>query len=174
MLQFAQIFITLYFIAKYLIKNMHLLHRSPSLLIALSILLFLSSCREPKELEYRDFKNLSTENLGFSSSTIKVDLIYYNPNNFGLQLKRTDLDVFINGNLLGHTAQDYQISIPRRGEFTLPLKIDVDMKNAYKNAFPALFGKEVMVKITGKVKVGKANVFKSFNVNYEGKQKFSL
>jgi LEA14-like dessication related protein len=153
---------------------MHLLHRSPSLLIALSILLFLSSCREPKELEYRDFKNLSTENLGFSSSTIKVDLIYYNPNNFGLQLKRTDLDVFINGNLLGHTAQDYQISIPRRGEFTLPLKIDVDMKNAYKNAFPALFGKEVMVKITGKVKVGKANVFKSFNVNYEGKQKFSL
>jgi LEA14-like dessication related protein len=153
---------------------MHLLHHSPSLLIALSILLFLSSCREPKELEYRDFKNLSTENLGFSSSTIKVDLIYYNPNNFGLQLKRTDLDVFINGNLLGHTAQDYQISIPRRGEFTLPLKIDVDMKNAYKNAFPALFGKEVMVKITGKVKVGKANVFKSFNVNYEGKQKFSL
>lgn len=153
---------------------MHLLHRSPSLLIVLSIVLLLSSCREPKELEYRDFKNLSTENLGFSSSTIKVDLIYYNPNNFGLQLKRTDLDVFINGNLLGHTAQDYQISIPRKGEFTLPLKIDVDMKNAYKNAFPALFGKEVMVKITGKVKVGKANVFKSFNVNYEGKQKFSL
>jgi LEA14-like dessication related protein len=153
---------------------MHLLHRSPSLLIVLSILLFMPSCRAPKELEYRDFKNLSTENLGFSSSTIKVDLIYYNPNNFGLQLKRTDLDVYINGNLLGHTAQDYQISIPRRGEFTLPLKIDVDMKNAYKNAFPALFGKEVMVKITGKVKVGKANVFKSFNVNYEGKQKFSL
>jgi LEA14-like dessication related protein len=153
---------------------MHLLHRSPSLLIVLIMLLFLSSCREPRELEYRDFKNLSTENLGFSSSTIKVDLVYYNPNNFGLQLKRTDLDVFINGNLLGHTAQDYQISIPRRGEFTLPLKIDVDMKNAYKNAFPALFGKEVMVKITGKVKVGKANVFKSFNVNYEGKQKFSL
>jgi LEA14-like dessication related protein len=153
---------------------MRLLHRSPSLLIVLSSLLFMSSCREPRELEYRDFKNLSTENLGFSSSTIKVDLVYYNPNNFGLQLKRTDLDVYINGNLLGHTAQDYQISIPRRGEFTLPLKIDVDMKNAYKNAFPALFGKEVMVKITGKVKVGKANVFKSFNVNYEGKQKFSL
>jgi LEA14-like dessication related protein len=155
-------------------KNMFLLRRSPSLLILLSALLFMPSCREPKELEYRDFKNLATENLGFSSSTIKVDLIYYNPNNFGLQLKRTDLDVFINGNLLGHTAQDYQISIPRKGEFTLPLKIEVDMKNAYKNALPALFGKEVMVKITGKVKVGKANVFKSFNVNYEGKQKFSL
>jgi LEA14-like dessication related protein len=153
---------------------MKLIQRSPSLSIILVALIFMSSCREPKELEYRDFKNLSTESLGFSSSVLKVDLVYYNPNNFGLQLKRTDLDIFIDGNLLGHTAQDYQISIPRRGEFTLPLKIDVDMKNAYKNAFPALFGKEVMVKVLGKVKVGKANIYKSFNVNYEGKQKFSL
>jgi LEA14-like dessication related protein len=153
---------------------MKFIKRSPSLSVFLIGLFFMTSCRTPKELEYRDFKNLSTESLGFSSSILKVDLIYYNPNNFGLQLKRTDLDIFINGNLLGHTAQDYQINIPRRGEFALPLKIDLDMKNAYKNVFPALFGKEVMLKIIGKVKVGKANVFKSFDVNYEGKQKFSL
>lgn len=137
-------------------------------------LLFLLSCREPKELEYRDFKNLSTEKLGFSTSTIKLDLIYYNPNNFGLELKRTDLDIYINGNLLGHTAQEYQIHIPKKGEFALPLSIEVDMKNAYKNALPALFGQEVLVKVTGKVKLGKANVYKSFPVNYEGKQKFSI
>ena len=147
---------------------------SPFIPAVFILLLFMSSCREPKELEYRDFKNLSSDKLGFSTSTFKVDLIYYNPNNFGLQLKRTDLDVYIDSNYLGHTAQDYQITIPRRGEFTLPLSIEVDMKNAYKNAIPALFGKEVMVKIIGKVKLGKANVYKSFNVNYQGKQKFSL
>ena len=134
----------------------------------------MTSCREPKELEYRDFKNLSSDKLGFSSSTFKVELVYYNPNNFGLQLKRTDLDVYIDSNYLGHTAQDYQINIPKKGEFTLPLSIEVDMKNAYKNAIPVLLGKEVLVRVTGKVKVGKANVFKSFNVNYEGKQKFSF
>jgi LEA14-like dessication related protein len=147
----------------------------PSLIIAIFIsLFFMSSCRAPKDLEYRTFQNLSSEKLGFSTSTFKVDLIYYNPNNFGLQLKRTDLDVYIDSNYLGHTAQDYQINIPRRGEFTLPLSIEVDMKNAYKNAIPALFGKEVLVRVTGKIKIGKANVFKSFNVNYEGKQTFSL
>ena len=52
--------------------------------------------------------------------------------------------------------------------------IEVDMKNAYKNAVPALFGKEVLVRVIGKVMLGKANVYKSFNVNYEGKQKFSF
>ncbi len=147
---------------------------SSPLLTFIGILIFMSSCRGPKELEYRDFKNLSSEKLGFSSSTFKVELIYYNPNNYGVQLKRADLDIFIDGNFLGHTAQDYQIHIPRRGEFTLPLKIEVDMKNAYKNAFPALFGNEVLVKILGKVKLGKANVYKSFDVKYEGKQKFTF
>lgn len=148
--------------------------RFSPVLFTLICTLFFASCREPKELEYRDFKNLSTEKLGFSSSTIKLDLIYYNPNNFGLELKRTDLDIFINGNYLGHTAQEYQIHIPKKGEFALPLTIEVDMKNAYKNALPALFGQEVLVKVTGKVKLGKANVYKSFAVDYEGKQKFSL
>ena len=143
-------------------------------LVFILLMLFMPSCREPKELEYRNFKNLSSEKLGFSSSTFKVDLIYYNPNNFGVQLKRTDLDIYIDGNYLGHTAQDYQINIPRRGEFTLPIKVEVDMKNAYKNAFPALFGNEVLVKIVGKVKLGKANVYKSFDVNYEGRQKFTF
>lgn len=80
----------------------------------------MSSCREPKELEYRDFKNLSSEKLSFSSSTFKLDLIYYNPNNFGLQLKRTDLDIFIDSNYLGHTEQDYQIDIPKEGNLLYP------------------------------------------------------
>lgn len=146
----------------------------PTLYLIFLFISFMTSCREPKELEYRDFKNLSTEKLGFSTSTIKLDLVYFNPNNFGLELKRTDLDIFINGNYLGHTSQEYQIHIPRKDEFTLPLTIEVDMKNAYKNALPALFGQEVLIKVTGKVKLGKANVYKSFPVNYEGKQKFSL
>lgn len=133
-----------------------------------------TSCQAPKDLVYRDFTNLKLEKLGFGSSTLKLDLIYYNPNNFGLQLKSTDLDIFIDGNYLGHSAQDYQITIPKLADFTLPLQVDVDMKNLLKNALTSILGKEVMVKVTGKVKLGKANVFKIFPVNYEGLQKFSV
>ncbi len=135
---------------------------------------FASSCQAPKELEYRDFKNLKVEKLGFGASSLKLDVIYYNPNNFGLQLKYTDLDIFIDGNYLGHSSQDYQISIQRLSEFTLPLQINLDMQNLLKNALPTFLGKEVTVKITGKVKLGKANVYKTFPVNYEGKQRFTV
>jgi len=142
-------------------------------IIAGSIIFFTSSCQAPKELVYRDFKNLTVEKMGFASTTLKVDLIYYNPNNFGLQLKYTDLDIYVDNNYLGHSSQDYQITIPRLAEFTMPLAIEVDMKNLLKNAIPTLLGKDVMVKVTGTVKLGKANVYKTFPVSYEGLQRFS-
>lgn len=136
--------------------------------------IFTPSCQAPKELVYRDFKNFTVDKIGFASTMLKLDLIYYNPNNFGLQLKYTDLDIFVDNNYLGHSSQDFQITIPRLAEFTLPLQIQLDMKNLMKNAIPTmLMGKEVMVKVTGTVKLGKANVYKTFPVNYEGLQKFS-
>jgi LEA14-like dessication related protein len=139
-----------------------------------TVIIIATSCQAPKDLVYRDFKNLKVEKLGFGATTLKIDLIYYNPNNFGLQLKYTDLDIYIDDNYLGHSAQDYQITIPRLAEFTLPLEVKVDMKNILRNALSSVLGKEVMVKVTGSVKLGKANVYKTFKVNYEGKQKFSV
>jgi LEA14-like dessication related protein len=112
--------------------------------------------------------------MGFASSAIKMDLVYYNPNNFGLQLKRTDLDIYIDSTYLGHTSQEYQITIPKKREFTLPVKVDVDMKNVLKNALYTAFKKEVTVKITGTVKIGKMNVYKSFKVDYTGQHSIDL
>ncbi len=134
----------------------------------------LYSCSTPKDLEYRDFKNLTVEKLGVSATTLKMDLVYYNPNNFGMQLTNTDLDVFINNNYLGKTSQEYQVNIPKREEFSIPIKIDVDMKNLLKNGLTTFLSNEVLVKLTGTVRVGKLNVFKTFPVNYEGKQQFSF
>jgi Conserved secreted protein len=132
------------------------------------------SCSAPKELEYQDYKNLHVEKMGFTSSKVNLDLQYYNPNNFGLQLRRTDLDIFINNVFLGHSASDTMINIPRRDTFLLPIKFDLDMKNMFKNAWNSIVGTEVTVKVTGKIKVGKANVFMSMPINYEGKHKLSF
>lgn len=125
-------------------------------------------------IEYLDYKNFGLQKLGFTTSQVKLDLQYFNPNNFGLQLKGTDLDIFINNNFLGHTESDTLINIPRRDTFLIPVKFDVDMKNALKNAWSSVTGNEVTVKVTGKVKMGKGNVFMSMPVKYEGKHKFSL
>jgi len=133
-----------------------------------------TSCRSPKDLEFREFNNITLEKLGFAGAALKVDLTYYNPNNFGLELNRTDLDLFVDSIFLGHSSQDIQVAIPRRANFTIPLKIDLDMKNLLRNGLTSLFSKEIKVRLLGKVKVGKAGVYKTFNVDYISVQNFSL
>ncbi|MEO9100777.1 MAG: LEA type 2 family protein [Ginsengibacter sp.] len=140
----------------------------------LFVIIAFMSCSTPKALEYRSYNNLSIEKFGFDYSTVNLDLKYYNPNNFRMQLRNTNLDVFINGKLFGHSSTDTLIQIPKRDTFTLPIKFDVNMQSIYQNALNTLLGKQVMIKVTGKVKVGKANVFMYFPVNYESKETFSL
>lgn len=146
----------------------------PTLLVFIIVATVIMSCSSPKELEYKDYRNFRIETVGFSKTTINLDLEYFNPNNFGLQLRRTDLDIFINNNLLGHSYLDTLIHIPKRGAFFLPMKVDVDMQNVFRNALNTVFGDSVTIKVTGKLKVGKANVFMSFPVNYEARHKFTM
>src|SRR6218665_1379332 len=142
------------------------------LLIIFSVIL--ASCATPKDLEFREYNSVSIDKMGFSSSSLKMNLVYYNPNNFGMDLKRTELDIYIDSTFLGHSSQDLQVPIPRKDVFTVPLKIDLDMKNLFKNGLTTLLNKEVTVRAVGTVKVGKAGVYKNFKVDYSGKQQFSL
>ena len=136
--------------------------------------MLLSSCGSVKDLEFRSFNNVKIEKVGFASSTLSVDLVYYNPNNFGLELSRTDLDIYLNDNFLGHSTQVMQVKLPRRDQFTLPIKVDLDMKNLLKNSLTSIFNSEVTIKAVGKIKVGKAGVYKILPFEYVTKQNLSL
>jgi LEA14-like dessication related protein len=143
-------------------------------LMLIIMISLLSSCRAPQELVFRDFNNLSLDKIGFSASTLKVDIIYYNPNNFGMDLKRTELDLYVDNTFLGHSSQELQVAIPKRDVFTIPLKVDLDMKNLFKNGLISLFNKTVNVRAVGTIKVGKAGVYKNFNIDYTSQQAIPL
>ena len=143
-----------------------------SISILLTILLI--SCSSPKELEYREIRNFKVDKLGLKTSTLKTDLVFFNPNNFGLQLKKFDLDVFVDNNFLGHTTNDQLVAIPKKPEFAIPVKMDVEMKNLVKNGFNALVNKEVTLKVVGTIRAGNGTISKNFPINYEMKQNLSL
>lgn len=127
-----------------------------------------------KDLEYRGYQNFKIEKIGFSQSTLLVELKYYNPNPIGLELKQMDLDVYINDQYLGHTKQNYQIKIPKKGTFVLPVKLNLDMKNLLKNALTGLLNKEVALKTSGKIMISKGKIIRNFPFKYETKEKFSF
>ncbi len=148
----------------------------PVILILLFVVV-LSSCQKPKDLVFKDYKNLKIDKLSFAGAALNVDLIYYNPNKFSLQVNRSDLDIFVDSTFLGHSSQNIQVTVPKKADFVLPLKVDLDVKNLLKNGMSgvsSLFNKDVKVRFLGSIKLGKMGVYKTFKVDYTTVQNFSM
>jgi LEA14-like dessication related protein len=152
-------------------------HISP-LLAGMLFLLFCSQqsflCNKPKAPEYKAMENFKIEQWGFRESKVRMDIVYFNPNNFGVQFKKADCDIYIDKNYLGHFILDSLIHIPRKNDFRIPVVMNVDMKHIMKNAVNTLFNKEVLVTVKGTARVGKGGIFFRFPVSYEGKHQLSM
>lgn len=134
----------------------------------------LMSCQKPQAVDYRDIRNITVKSLGFDNSVISMDLVYYNPNNFAIDIRRVECDVFINDNFVGKYSLDTLSHVGKKTEFVLPSKMQVDMKTVFKNTFTVLFNKEITLHLKGTTKVGKGGVFFNFPFNYSGKHNFSV
>ena len=143
-------------------------------ILSICFLLFLFSCNTIKVPTYIGFENLKIETLNFNSSNLTVDVKYYNPNNFTLDVHKSDLNFYINDNLLAHSTQEFEIKIPKKGKFTIPLQIKLDNKTILKNSLNALLKKEVDIKATGSINLGKGSLHTNFPVYFVTKQPLSI
>ncbi|SIN98156.1 LEA type 2 family protein [Chitinophaga niabensis] len=134
----------------------------------------ISSCGKMKDLEFLRVASFNFDNLSFSKSTVRMELAYYNPNNFSLRLKDAEFDVFLDDRKVGHSLQDTLIDIPARDTFYFPVKLDVDMGHVFQNILGALTNKEVTIKASGNCKVGKKGIFLPFPIKCETKQKLDF
>ena len=143
-------------------------------LLSIIVLLILAGCATPKDFEYRDVRNLKMNSMGFSQSSLSFEIVYYNPNQFGLDLRKVDSDVFIDSLFLGKFQLDTIMHIPRMSEFSLPATIQLNMQNLLKHSASMLFHKDVLIQARGTVRVGKGGIFKTVPFNYETRQALSL
>ena len=144
------------------------------LAFALSAVILFTSCKKPQGFDYRDIKNFKINSWGFDRSAVSMDLVYYNPNNFGVDLKNVDCDIYLDNNFVGKFLLDTIMHIPRNAEFSLPAKMDVDMKNIFRNSLNVLLSREVLVGAKGSTRVGKGGIFINLPFNYEGRHKVDL
>ncbi|HEY9262558.1 LEA type 2 family protein [Chitinophaga sp.] len=129
-----------------------------------------SSCEKTKDIQFVRVAGIDLDEIGMSKSIVRMTLAYYNPNNFRLQLKDANFDLFIDDTEVGHSLQDTTIAIPARDTFYFPVKLEVNMGNVFKNALSAFSNKEVTIKATGNCKVGKGGIFLPFPIKCETKQ----
>ncbi len=138
------------------------------------LLLLITSCKRPQGFDYRDVKNIKLEKLGFDSTTLKMDLVYFNPNNFGVVLKNVDCEIYVDKKYLGHYNLDTIMQIEKKSEFALPSTIKLSMQNIYKNALNLLFSKAVELNVKGTTKISKMGITITVPFDYTNMHQFNL
>jgi LEA14-like dessication related protein len=136
--------------------------------LATSIIV-LSSCgtNNVREPEYRDIRNIRLISLGPLESTAGVDLVYYNPNDFGVQVATARGDIYVDNNYFGKFELNDKVSVKKRSEFILPATVRVDMVGAIKNQRDLYKKKEALVKIEGMATVKKSGFSKDIPIRFE-------
>lgn len=142
----------------------------PGYWLVSGLFVFIASCT-PKAPEYIAVENFRLNSLGVKKSVVSADIKYFNPNNFGLQLRKAEADIYINGVKSGRSMLDTLIEISRKDSFLLPVKVDVEMKDIFPNALDFLLTREANIKITGTAYLRKEGINFSIPIRYEGVQK---
>ena len=103
-------------------------------------------------------------------SSAEIDMVYYNPNGFGVILSEASGDVFVDSTFFGRFSMDTEVKVPKHSEFLVPGILKIDMIAALKNGQDILSKKEALVKINGSAKVKKAGVAVNVPIKFEGMQ----
>lgn len=140
------------------------------LLLAVFIL---TSCGSIKEPNLRGIENVQVDKISSGSSTLRIDLRYYNPNKFRMRLKSASGNAWLEGKKLGSFSLDSAVVISPGSDFTLPVTLAVDMKRVLGNTLTILLSDEVTLKIDGTARIGKSGISINYPLKYEGRQKIS-
>ncbi len=135
-------------------------------------LVFLSSCgvNNVKDPEYRDIREVRLIELGVLQSTAGVDLVYYNPNNFGVQVSEARGDVYVDNQFFGRFGLNESVQVNKRSEFVLPAILKLDMIGAIKNQRELIKKKEVLLRIEGLARIKKAGFTRDVPIRFESMQ----
>lgn len=133
-------------------------------LITLSTL----GCQQVKEPEFRQIEKMGLKNLDFEKATVGFTVTYYNPNNFGVTVREAEANVYLDSSYLGKFVQDSTVAVSKNSDFSIPFSGTIPLQTALKMNLQNLAQKDVLVKADGSVKVGKAGIYISRPIHYEG------
>jgi LEA14-like dessication related protein len=129
-----------------------------------------SSVKDVQEPEYRDIRDVRLIKAGLLETTAGIDLVYYNPNDFSVQLNNAKGDVYIDNAYFGRFDLDDKVQVKRHSEFVLPIVFKLDNIGAIKNQKDIYKKKEALVRIEGMVRVKKSGFSKDIPIKYESMQ----
>ena len=143
-------------------------------LVGLLFILVLSGCAEPKSFEIKSVKSFKVEKLGIKENVFNAQLECYNPNNFGVTVKKIDCDIFINDKKLTHYLLDTNIEVPAASNLMLPAKVEIALSSILTYSVDIMFNKPFKIVVIGNATVSKGIFTKEIAINYTTTKTFNL
>ena len=142
------------------------------LLLLAPAFLFFISCKtgQIRGPEYREIRGVRIMDVDLLHTTAGLDLVYYNPNDFGVQLNEASGDVYIDGMHLGRFGINDKVKVGKRTEFVVPAVIKLDNISAIRNHKDIINKQEAVIRIEGFARVKKSGYSKEVPIRYEGRQ----
>jgi LEA14-like dessication related protein len=141
--------------------------------LLLGFVIVFSACtttREVSEPEFRDIGDVRVIEVGLLKTTAGAEMIYYNPNNFGIKLDAARGEVYVDNVYFGSFQLNEGVQVRKRSEFVLPVTLKIDNISALKNQSEIYKKKEAMVRIEGRAFVKKSGFSKEVPIRYEQMQ----
>ena len=116
----------------------------------LFLILLMTSCTKVEQVEFRKVSNVR---FSMDGPKIAADLTFFNPNNFSILLKRSEVDISFDGKSVGKIDQQHQMKIVKQAEFTVPIEVQVSLKDlGLGNALMGILGgKKYPLRFQGKI-----------------------
>ena len=146
------------------------------MLIPLSFFLTIlfSGCTKIQDPQFRRLDDFGVKSFGIEKIDLRFKVTYFNPNNFGVNVKEAGADFYIDSVYMGKFTQDLDVEVGKNSEFSIPFSGSVPLATALKLKMNDLASRELLVQANGSVKVGKAGVYITKPFNYSGKHKVDL
>lgn len=140
-------------------------------LLPFLFLVLITGCTRIKEPQFRRVENFHLKNFGLQQATIAFNVVYFNPNNFGVTVKEAAANVYLDSVYWGKFVQDSTIGVKRNSEFSIPLSGAVSLQKVLDLNLQELSQRDILIRANGNVKVGKAGIFITKPFTYQGKHR---
>lgn len=102
------------------------------------------------------------------SAQLHTLLAFYNPNTFNMELKRGDVNVYLDDKLANHYVLDSTINIPKKDTFYVPLNLKVSPKLLISSAISMFMNNnKIKVRMVGSIRVKRSGVGFTVPIDYE-------
>lgn len=134
--------------------------------MSLSVLL---GCAAPKAVEFKGISKFAL-NRDNEDEKLRVQVVaaIFNPNNFNVKVLDYDLDLYINGSLIGKAESSRNSKLPKQVQTDVPFSVQTSLGNLLSGAGAVLMGlgkPEIRLRIVGTVRARAYGIPKRFPID---------